>query len=50
MYRNKECVVAREIRTDQRWVDQHADVEPAERGQHDNNSEEDYRDGRSGEV
>jgi hypothetical protein len=26
------------------------DVEPAERGQHDTNNEEYYRDGRSGEV
>jgi hypothetical protein len=31
-------------------VDQPADVEPAERGHHDNNSEEDCRDGRTGEV
>jgi hypothetical protein len=31
-------------------VDQPADVEPAERGQHDNNIEEDYRDGKRGEV
>jgi hypothetical protein len=31
-------------------VDQYVDVEPAERGQHDNNNEEDYRDGKSGEV
>jgi hypothetical protein len=31
-------------------VDHHVDVEPAERGQHDNNSEEDCRIGRSGEV
>jgi hypothetical protein len=31
-------------------VDQHADVEPAERGHHDTNNEEDCRDGRSGEV
>jgi hypothetical protein len=30
--------------------DQHVDVVPAERGQHDNNSDEDCRDGRSGEV
>jgi protein tyrosine/serine phosphatase len=32
------------------YVDEHAGVEPAERGQHDINTEEDYRDGRSGEV
>jgi hypothetical protein len=31
-------------------VDQHVDVEPAERGQHDNSDEEDGRDGRSGEI
>jgi hypothetical protein len=31
-------------------VDQRADVEPAERGRHDTISEDDYRDGRSGEV
>jgi hypothetical protein len=30
-------------------VDQHATVEPAERGKHDTSSEEDCRDGRSGE-
>jgi hypothetical protein len=30
-------------------VDQHIDVEPAEKGQHDNNNEEDCGDG-SGEV
>jgi hypothetical protein len=29
---------------------QHADVEPAERGQHDTKSDEERRDGRSGEV
>jgi hypothetical protein len=31
-------------------VHQHPDAEPAERGQHDTTSEEDCRDGRSGEV
>jgi hypothetical protein len=31
-------------------VDHHAYVEPAERGRHDNNNEEDYRVGGSGEV
>jgi hypothetical protein len=31
-------------------VDQHADVEPAIRGQRDNNNEHDCRDGRSGKV
>jgi hypothetical protein len=31
-------------------VDQHANVEPAERGQHDTNSDEDHRDVKSGEV
>jgi hypothetical protein len=31
-------------------VDHPTDVEPAERGQHDTNREEDRRDGRSGEV
>jgi hypothetical protein len=68
----QECVVARRVRTDQRWdagvgacggkpgsnariwrsldVDRHDDVEPAERGQHDNNYRGDCRDGRSGEV
>jgi hypothetical protein len=68
----QECVVARRVRTDQRWdvdvrarcgkpgssarvwrsldVDQHVDVEPAGRGQHDTNSKEDCRDGGSGEV
>jgi hypothetical protein len=30
--------------------DRHADVEPADRGHHDTISEENYRDGRSGEV
>jgi hypothetical protein len=57
-----ECVAERGVRTGQRWVwriarvwrsldvDQRADVEPAERGQHDNNDEENYRVGRSGEV
>jgi hypothetical protein len=71
MYLQK-CVVARGVRTDQRWdagvgagggkpassarvwrsldVDEHVDVEPAERGQHDTRSEEDCSDGRSGEV
>jgi hypothetical protein len=31
-------------------VDHPYGVEPAERGKHDNNHEEDYRGGRSGEV
>jgi hypothetical protein len=31
-------------------VDQHVDVDPAERGQHDSNSEEDCRVWRSGEI
>jgi hypothetical protein len=31
-------------------VDWHVHVEPTERGPHDNSNEEDYRDGRSGEV
>jgi hypothetical protein len=31
-------------------LDQHADVEPAESGHHGTSSEEDCRDGRSGEV
>jgi hypothetical protein len=31
-------------------VDRLADVEPAERGQHDTSNEEDCSDGRSGEV
>jgi hypothetical protein len=31
-------------------VDEHANVEAAERGQHDNSNEEDSHDGRSGEV
>jgi hypothetical protein len=31
-------------------VDQPLDVEPPERGRHDTINEEDYRDGRSGEV
>jgi hypothetical protein len=31
-------------------VDRLVDVEPAERGQHDTNNEEDCRDWRSGEV
>jgi hypothetical protein len=31
-------------------VDNYAEVEPAERWKHENNSEEDYRDGRSGNV
>jgi hypothetical protein len=31
-------------------VDQPVDVDPAEREQHNTNSEEDCRDGRSGEV
>jgi hypothetical protein len=31
-------------------VDEHNDVELAERGQHDTNNEEDYRDGKSAEV
>ena len=31
-------------------IDHHADVDPAERGQHDTKSEEDCRNGRSGGV
>jgi hypothetical protein len=59
-------VVSRRVRTDQRWdagvgassgkprsiarVWRSLDVETTERGQHDTGSEEDCRDGRSGEV
>jgi hypothetical protein len=68
----QQCVVARGLRTDQRWdagvgvgggkpgsnakvwrsldVDRQADIEPAERRQHDTSSDEDIRDGGSDEV